>query len=391
MPTSFFSRASASSVWKTVTGVSSAGSRRGRGKGTGRAVVKDFNRGQEIGVGRRKIVLAGLNAPVTQANKVLDIHDLGQDETFNENLKKVRALDTFRKFREHPLERGWSGRKAHGRAAGQPDNHNETSFDGFHSTVLMLRPIMGMSGVLGRTRRMHALVVTGNGNGLAGFSTAIGTDGKSVVRHARNMAAQQLVRIERWQNFTVMHDFFSRYYDTTVFVHRKPRGYGIKAHRIVKAICEAFGITDLSAKVEGSTANQINLTKAFFLGLMNQKKYEDIAEEKRLHLVEMTPQNFYYPTLLASPTSQVRDESELANENLDFTYYIYDGRVKMVAPKRRNPFELHPMWYKNLDRKDFMKNREKTKLLLAAKYGDTLVKDVFPHFKSNAESFKVEE
>lgn len=376
-----------------MIGVSSAGSRRGRGKGVGRSVVKDFNKGQEIGVGRRKIILAGLNAPVMQANKVTEISDLGQDDTFQENIRKVRALDTYKKFREHPLERGWSGRKAHGRAAGKPDDHNETSFEGFQSTVLMLRPIMGMSGVLGRTRRMHALVVTGNGDGLAGFSTAIGTDGKSVVRHARNMASQQLVRIERWQEHTVMHDFFSRYYDTTVFVQRKPRGYGIKAHRIVKAICEAFGITDLSAKVEGSTANQINLTKAFFLGLMNQKKYEDIAEEKRLHLVEMTPRNFYYPTVLASPTSRVRDDSELklTGENLDFTYFIYGGRVKMVAPRKRNPFEEHPMWYKNLDRKDYQKNREKTKLLLAAKYGDTLVKDVFPHFRSTAASFKVEE
>lgn len=394
MPASFFSKSSAANVWKTVIGVSAAGSKRGRGKGMGRAVVKDFNRGQEIGVGRRKIILAGLNAPVTQANRVTQINDVGPDESFQKNIQEVRkTLDKFRKFRENPIDRGWSGRKAHGRAAGQPDDLNETPFDGFHSTVLMLRPLLSMSGVLGRTRRMHALVVTGNGDGLAGFSTAIGTEGRSVVRHARNMASQQLVRIERWQNHTVMHDFFSRYYDTTVFVQRKPRGYGIKAHRIVKAICQAFGITDLYAKVEGSTANQINLTKAFFLGLMNQKRYEDMAEEKQLHLVEMMPQNFYFPTVLASPKSRVRDDEEIKarDENLDFTYYIYDGRIKMVKAKPRNPFESHPMWYKHLDREDYGKNREKTKLFLAAKYGDKQVKDVFPLFKATAGSFYKEE
>jgi len=388
MAASFFCRNSASNIWKSVTGVSAAGRKKGRARGTGR-MVKDFNRGQDIGVGRRKIVLGGLNAPVLSANRLVDIQDVGRNIEFEENLAKVRnEMNTRPKYREMPLDRGWSGRRSHGRTAGVPEDETGNEIEGFTSTVLMLRPRLSMDGKLGRVKRMHGLVVTGNGNGLAGFSTAIGKDGRAVVTRARNRAAQVLVRVPRWENHTVMHDFFSRYYYTTVFVQRKPRGYGIRAHRVIQAICRAFGITDLFAKVEGSI-DKINLTKAFFLGLMNQREYDDMAEEKQLHLVDLREENFNFPVVLASPKSRVRSDFEIkdSTENLDFLYYIYDGKIKTVRSKFKNPHEDGPTWYRHLDKLDYGKNREKTKLMLAAKYGNTRVSDVFPYFKTNASSF----
>lgn len=395
MPVSFFAKTTAANVWKSVASVSAAGLKRGRGKGTGRARIKDFNRGQEIGVGRKKLTMSGLNSPILSANKLVDLNDVGPDPNYQENLMKNRGdLLTFKSFREHPLERGWSGRRAHGKRIGAPDPFNENEFVGFESTILMLRSILSMTGNLGRTKRMHALVVTGNGKGLAGFSTAIGNDAKTVIRRARNRAGQALVKVPIWDNHTVMHSFFSRYYFTTVFVERRPKGHGIRAHRVIKAICEAFGIKDLYARVEGTT-NQINMTKAFFLGLMNQKSYEEMAEEKKLHLVELRDETFQYPNVLASPKSEVLEEHDpRLQENLDFTYYINEGKIKTVQVKPRPPFEDHPLYYKYLDKMDYVKNREHTKLMLAAKYGDKKVLDVFPYFISTADSFnnpKVEE
>lgn len=392
MPVSFFTRASAKNVWKSVTGVSAAGLKRGRGRGTGRILVKDFNKGQEIGKGRKKILFPGLTANHMVSSNLHEIQELGTDEGYEERLNTVRAEMDFnihRKRRQPPIDRGWSSYKAHGRRAGPPDEYNENVFEGFDSRVLMLKNRLSMTGLLGRTKTIHALVVTGNGNGLAGFATAQGKDGRAVVRHARNRAGQALVSIPRWDNHTVMHDFFSRYYFTTVFVQRKPKGYGIRAHRIIQAICEMFGITDLSANVEGSTSNQVNITKAFFLGLMNQKRYEDMAEEKRLHLVELRDEHHDYPMLLASPKSPIRHDDEIknTNENIDFTYFINEGKIKQVKAKPNNPFKQTPSWRRHLDKLDYGKNREATKLLLAAKYGDAKVKDIFPYFRSNAESF----
>lgn len=370
--------------------MSAAGAKRGRGKGTGRAIIKDFNRGQQIGLGRHKLLLGGLNAPVVSARKVVEVQDVGPNEEFSKKVDEARKeMNVYRKYKENPIDMGWSGRRSHGRAAGQPDDYNETPLEGFESTVLMLRPLQTMSGSMGRVRNMHAMVATGNKNGLAGFSVCLGKDGRATVRRARNRASQGLVYIPRWEEHTVLHDFFSRYYYTTVFVQRKPKGYGIRAHRIIKAICELVGITDLYAKVEGVTGNQINLTKAFFLGLMNQRPYQDLADEKKLHLVDMREENFYYPQILASPSTRVRSFSEVSNENRDFTYFIYDGKVKLIQPE--SPIYLRyvgtPGWDRHLNKLDYQKNREKSKLMMAAKYGDTKVLDVFPYFKSNADSF----
>lgn len=39
-------------IWKSVTSVSNAGKKRGRGKGAGKRRAKNLNRGQVIGVGK---------------------------------------------------------------------------------------------------------------------------------------------------------------------------------------------------------------------------------------------------------------------------------------------------------------------------------------------------
>lgn len=388
----FFSRSLAKDLWRTVSGVSNAGRKRGRGKGTDKAKIKNFNIGQTIGIGRKKIVAEGLNMKVGQSPK-LQVEEIA-DNTMEFETNKLDAFKSQRvrsKFVPKPIDRGWSGKRSHGKKSGQPEGpseFDEEAFKGFDSTVLMLRPLFGM-GPRGRTKRSHALVVTGNKKGLAGFSTAVGNAPSSTVRRARNRAAQCLVHLPLYDNQTVLHNFFSRYHATTVFVERKPKGFGIRAHRIIKAICEEVGITDLYAKVEGSTSNQINLTKAFFLGLMNQKSYQSLADERQLHLVELRNENFNYPKILASPSGEVRNESDIKakNENLDFTYYINGGKIKSVKVKRPSPFLNHPTYYKHLDRLDITKNREKTRIMLAAKYGDKKVLDVFPHFISKAGFF----
>ena len=68
----------------------------------------------------------------------------------------------------------------------------------------------------------------------------------------------------------------------------------MRAHRAIRAICEMAGIKDLYAKVEGSL-NMQHITKAFVLGLLRQRTHQALADEKRLHLVEMRAENGYFP------------------------------------------------------------------------------------------------
>lgn len=67
----------------------------------------------------------------------------------------------------------------------------------------------------------------------------------------------------------MLHDFFTQFGSTKIFVTQKPKGYGLKCHRVIRTCCEAIGITDLHAKIEGSK-NPTYVVKAFFIGLLQQ-------------------------------------------------------------------------------------------------------------------------
>lgn len=69
--------------------------------------------------------------------------------------------------------------------------------------------------------------------------------------------------------FAVFHDFFTAFGKTKIYVQKKNEGYGLKCHRAIKEICQAVGIKDLRAKLEGSN-NLQHIVKAFFIGLLQQ-------------------------------------------------------------------------------------------------------------------------
>lgn len=59
-----------------------------------------------------------------------------------------------------------------------------------------------MTSHFGRTKRFGVIVVTGNGNGLAGFATAASGDSRSCLKTARNKAGQRLMYFERYDGHT---------------------------------------------------------------------------------------------------------------------------------------------------------------------------------------------
>ena len=155
-----------------------------------------------------------------------------------------------------------------------------------------------MNGSLGRVRSMSAFVITGNGNGLAGFGLGRAQMGNAALRKARNRAGQKLMYFERYNNHTgayffcflslmnkylkkyylicfcflipVLHDFFTRFNRVRIFVSKQPEGYGLVCHRAIREVCKAIGIKDIYAKVEGPSKNIQHVTKAFMIGLLNQ-------------------------------------------------------------------------------------------------------------------------
>lgn len=60
-------------LWKGCTSVSNAGKKRGRAKRAGKGLTKQLNRGQIIGVGRKNLILPGLNTRVRDGSEISSV------------------------------------------------------------------------------------------------------------------------------------------------------------------------------------------------------------------------------------------------------------------------------------------------------------------------------
>ncbi|XP_054154243.1 28S ribosomal protein S5, mitochondrial-like [Oppia nitens] len=370
---SFYTRIRGDQLWKGAMGVSKTSAKRGRKGGGGKIIKHDLNRGQRLGVGRHKMLWPGLNAPVMTGRQTLRLKSLGKDEQFDQNLANARSrMRKFTAAKVHPLERGWSGTRMGGRWIGPPDPVNGEPFIGFDTKVLYLKPIFKMTALFGKYKRFACLTCSGNMNGLAGYAVNKDVDSKKAIVKSKNKAAQRLQYINLCEGNTIYHNFYSKFFATELFVRKMPKGYGIRAHRCVTAICEVLGITDIHCKVEGGNRaqrNYLHITRAFFNGLMKQKSYQEMADEKRLNVVELVGK-YEFPKVLARPTSGCRTDEEIsADELLDYNMYIYNGRV-IQPPKERPMFYTKDnSWETYIKRWQYRQHQQHQRINLIAKYG----------------------
>ncbi|XP_047537274.1 28S ribosomal protein S5, mitochondrial [Vanessa atalanta] len=384
----FFNKLPAEKLWKSVTSVSNAGAKKGRGKGAGRIRIRDLNRGQIIGTGKINMLWPGLSAPVIRGRELLKQQRLPDDPERMEKLIKLRdSMTRFRRLRLSPIERGWSGSRMPGRSIGAPDPVGDEEFTGFDTKVLQLRPLLIMKGSLGRTRNYQAMVVTGNGQGLAGFGIGKAKEAPAALRKAKNRAGKKLMNFDIYNGHTVFHDFFTAFGKTKIYVQKKNEGHGLKCHRAIREICQAIGIKDLRAKLEGSN-NLQHIVKAFFVGLLQQRTHQQLAEEKKLHLVEFRAENEHYPIVVASP-SVVRTKEEIPkDETLDFNQYIMNDRVIFRRKKFPRFYETMPHYEIFLKKYEKFRNHEKIRLNLKVEYGEikSFLTDKYPEPKEEKET-----
>lgn len=298
----------------------------------------------------------------------------------------------FRHFKINALDRGWSGNKMPGRSIGPPDTIDDESFENFDTRVLEMKTVIVMKGNLGRKRRQSVFVVTGNSGGSAGFALAKSLDARAAMRKAKNRAAQKLMYIELCDGHTVFHDFFCQFGLTKIYVSKKPEGYGLVCHRAIKTVCEVLGIRDMHAKVEGPT-NVQHITKAFFLGLLQQKTHQQIAEEKGLHLVELRKENDNFPRIVASPT-QCRSAAEIpTDEILDFTQYSLGGRIIYRKKKFEPFFTKERSWEIRCRRDEKVRNHDKVMLDMLIEHGElrSFLTDQYPECRPKKHVAQAEE
>ncbi|KAG7200148.1 hypothetical protein KM043_000586 [Ampulex compressa] len=387
---SFFNKRPAEQLWKGVTSVSNAGRRRGRGKGATKK--KDLNKGQFIGCGKINILFPGLNYKVFRGKEIVEQKELPRDKEREEKIIQMRDSNTIRKkIKVGPLMRGWTSAKLGGKKYNfRPENEDET-LEEFQSWILHHKTRVNITSNFGRRKKHVVLLVRGNGNGLASFALGTAPELKAALNKVQHRAGQRLMYAERYEDRTVVHDFHAQFGRSQIFVRKMYEGYGLVCHRAIKVCCEAFGIKDMYAKVEGAK-NIKHVVIAFFIGLLRQKSFHAMANEKRLHLVEFKRENHNFPMVVASP-SQPRTSAEVSSsEVLDFSQYIMGDRV-VYNKKRPLPFYVrHKSYSRYMRKQERLRGQEDVRIRLLAQYGElrSFLADKYPEARRVYERRKEE-
>ncbi|CEG82437.1 hypothetical protein RMATCC62417_16508 [Rhizopus microsporus] len=156
--------------------------------------------------------------------------------------------------------------------------------------ALVVKRVVNMNGK-GKQPSMYALVVVGNGNGLAGYGEGKDEEAARAVRKATNRAIKNMRYFERYDNRTLPMDLTHKFHATTLELRARPPGFGIRTNHYVHEICKCIGFQDISAKVRGSTT-PMNVIKAAFEALSNTKQPEDIARMRGKKLADV--QHVYF-------------------------------------------------------------------------------------------------
>lgn len=137
----------------------------------------------------------------------------------------------------------------------------------------------------GRIFSFAAGVVVGDGKGRIGFSKRPAREVSVAMQKALEKARRDMLYIEL-NDGTLYHKIEASHGATKVRLLPAGKGTGIIAGGPMRAICEVVGITDVIAKIIGSS-NRINVVRATLKALSKMTSPEMIAEKRGKLLKEI--------------------------------------------------------------------------------------------------------
>lgn len=129
----------------------------------------------------------------------------------------------------------------------------------------------------GRINSFSALMVGGDEKGTAGLGYGKGDSPARAFENARRDVYKNLVTIPRYEDRTIPSIITGKFIATKFFIKPEGEGVGIQATPRITAICECFGLQDITVKVQGSY--NINNMSRGFIRLLEKGTYspEDLA------------------------------------------------------------------------------------------------------------------
>jgi len=138
----------------------------------------------------------------------------------------------------------------------------------------------------GRVLGFAALTVVGDGDGGIGMGKGKAREVPVSVQNAMDEARNKLVKINL-KNGTLHHAVIGRHGSSRVYMQPASDGTGIIAGGPMRAIFEVMGVTNVLAKVIGST-NPYNIVRATLNGLTAMRTPAEIAAKRGKTVAEIT-------------------------------------------------------------------------------------------------------
>ena len=137
----------------------------------------------------------------------------------------------------------------------------------------------------GKNLSFSALVVVGDGHGVAGFGIGKAKEVPSAIKKGIEAAKKNLIRVPL-QGTTIPHRVVGKFGAGRVLLKPARDGTGIIAGGAVRAVVESVGITNILTKSLGS-ANPHNVVRATFAGLDSLQDPVTIARMRGKDLAEL--------------------------------------------------------------------------------------------------------
>jgi len=137
----------------------------------------------------------------------------------------------------------------------------------------------------GRRFSFAALVVVGDGNGVAGYGLGKANEVTDAIQKGIEDAKKNLVKVPIIKN-TIPHPIIGKFGAAKVMLKPATPGTGVIAGGGARAVLEAIGIENVLAKSQGSN-NPGNVVRATFDALLRMRDAKTVAEQRGVNLTKV--------------------------------------------------------------------------------------------------------
>ncbi|PPJ56160.1 hypothetical protein CBER1_09174 [Cercospora berteroae] len=148
---------------------------------------------------------------------------------------------------------------------------------------------------MGKIQSLYFLTIAGNQNGMLGIGEGKAAEDEDGRRQAMMNAIRNMKPIPRYEERTIYGEVEGKVGASVVKLSARPPGFGNRCQHLIFELARAAGISDLAARTPRSR-NKMNVVKAAFEALTNQRLPEDVAKARGKKMVDV--RGVYYGGLV---------------------------------------------------------------------------------------------